>query len=115
MKKQSADEDSEIVQLNEDNNKLEKDIEDIKEKELVTKENIQKLKKTEKELEKKEKKPKIDATDVKNIDKFIYDESIKKMQKILILYQLMKESAIDCQVLNKFHKNGNQIIQCHNY
>jgi len=115
MKKQSADEDSEIVQLNEDNDKLEKDIEDIKEKELVTKENIQKLKKTEKELEKKEKKPKIDATDVENIDKFIYDESIKKMQKILILYQLMKESAIDCQVLNKFHKNGNQIIQCHNY
>jgi hypothetical protein len=115
IKKPSADENSEISQLNDENDRLEKEIEDIKEKELVTKENIQKLTKKEKELQKKAKKPKIDATGVENIDKFIYEESIKKMQKILILYQLMKESAIDCLVLKKFHKNGNQSIQCQNY
>jgi hypothetical protein len=115
IKKPLADESSEIVQLNEENDRLEKEIEDLKEKELVTKENIQKLTKKEKEVEKKAKKPKIDATGVENIDKFIYEESIKKMQKILILYQLMKESAIDCLVLNKFHKNGNQIIKCQDY
>jgi hypothetical protein len=37
------------------------------------------------------------------------------MQHILSLYQAMKEAAIDCQVLKKFHSSGNQEITCHKY
>ena len=61
------------------------------------------------------KKPKLDATGIINIDEYIYKQSIEKMKKILILYQLMQEVAVDCLVLNDFHKNGNKIIQCHNF
>ena len=36
-------------------------------------------------------------------------------ENILTLYQLMQEVAVDCLVLNDFHKNGNNIIQCHKF
>ena len=48
----------------------------------------------------------LDATGVANIDEYIYKQSIEKMKNILILYQLMQEVAVDCLVLNDFHKNG---------
>jgi hypothetical protein len=57
----------------------------------------------------------LDATGVANIDEYIYKQSIEKMKNILILYQLMQEVAVDCLVLNDFHKNGNKIIQCHKF
>jgi len=57
----------------------------------------------------------VDASDVENIDKFIYKNSIAKMQHILSLYQAMKEAAVDCQVLKNFHSSGNQEISCHKY
>ncbi len=63
----------------------------------------------------KKTKKKIDATGVENIDKFIYDNAISKMQNILTLYQAMKEAAIDCQVLQKFHSSGNLNISCQKY
>jgi hypothetical protein len=56
-----------------------------------------------------------DPTGVENIDKFIYNNALEKMKHILSLYQAMKESAIDCQVLKKFHSSGNQEISCHKY
>jgi len=40
------------------------------------------------------------------------------MKQILELYQAMKESAVDCLVLNKFHNinlKGSDIINCTNY
>ena len=49
---------------------------------------------------------------------FFYNNSelsIEKMKNILTLYQLMQEVAVDCLVLNDFHKNGNNIIQCHKF
>jgi len=57
----------------------------------------------------------LNAKDIINIDEFIYKQSIEKMQGILILYQLMQEAAVDCQVLHEFHKQGNNIINCHKY
>ena len=57
----------------------------------------------------------VDATGVENIDKFIYENATTKMKDILSLYQAMKEAAVDCQVLNKFHSSGNQDISCHKY
>ena len=61
------------------------------------------------------KKQVLDATGVANIDEYIYKQSIEKMKNILILYQLMQEVAVDCLVLNDFHKNGNKTIQCHKF
>ena len=49
------------------------------------------------------------------IDKFIYKQAIDKMKDILTLYQSMQESAVDCLVLNKFHRNGNNNIDCTKY
>ena len=61
------------------------------------------------------KKQTLDATGIANIDEYIYKQSIEKMQNILILYQLMQEAAVDCLVLNDFHKTGNKNIKCHNF
>jgi hypothetical protein len=94
------------------NNEIEKgkkNIEDIK-KELKTLNAA--LKKI---MNEKTKKKKYDATGVENIDQFIYNNAISKMQNILTLYQTMKEAAIDCRVLKEFHSSGNQIINCYNY
>lgn len=63
----------------------------------------------------KKKGMKLDATGIENIDKFIYNQAIEKMKDILTLYQAMQESAIDCLILNNFHKNGNKIIECTKY
>jgi hypothetical protein len=68
-----------------------------------------------KKVGKTTKKQTLDATGVINIDEFIYKQSIEKMKNILTLYQLMQEVAVDCLVLNDFHKNGNNIIQCHKF
>ena len=69
----------------------------------------------DKKVGKTTKKQTLDATGIANIDEYIYKQSIEKMQNILILYQLMQEAAVDCLVLNDFHKNGNKIIQCHKF
>lgn len=63
----------------------------------------------------KKKGIKLDAKGVENIDKFIYKQAIDKMKEILTLYQIMQESAVDCYILNKFHKNGNNDINCTKY
>lgn len=68
-----------------------------------------------KKVGKTAKKQTLDATGVENIDEYIYKQSIEKMKNILTLYQLMQEVAVDCLVLNDFHKNGNNIIQCHKF
>jgi hypothetical protein len=66
----------------------------------------------------KNKGVKLDAKGIENIDKFIYSQARDKMKQILELYQAMKESAVDCLVLNKFHNinlKGSDIINCTNY
>ena len=84
---------------------LEEEIEEIKEK-------IDKIK----QLTKANKNKKTyDTTGIENIDDFIYKQATEKMKSILTLYQLMQESAVDCLVLNEFHKQGNKNINCHKY
>ena len=56
-----------------------------------------------------------DVEGVENIDDFIYKQAIAKMKNILTLYQLMQEGAVDCLILNEFHKQGNKTINCHKY
>lgn len=97
-------------------------IDNIKERIEKNKEEIKQqkaeLKKYPDELASKGKgraKKTVDATGIENIDKFIFENAKSKMQHILSLYQAMKEAAIDCQVLKKFHSSGNQEITCHKY
>ena len=125
----NPDKNSDEIKLIEiENERLLNNVKDITSDEIKNKERIKNLKLEIKKLEKKEKArekanekkvakkgKKIDATDVINIDEFIYKQSREKMKQILTLYQYMKEAAIDCQVLNDFHKSGNQIIECHKY
>jgi len=115
IKKIAKKEPDEVEKITLENEQLTGNIEKLKEKADDVNKEVKQLLKLEKEKSKKTKKPKLDTSNIDNIDRFIYQQSIAKMQKILILYQLMKESAIDCLVLNKFHQSGNQIIQCNNY
>ena len=86
------------------------------------------IKKLEKELNKedqenggktktkgKKKGIKLDPKGVETIDRFIYKQALDKMQKILTLYQVMQESAVDCLILQNFHKNGNKELNCTEY
>ena len=63
----------------------------------------------------KKKGIKLDAKGVENIDRFIYKQALDKMQEILTLYQVMQESAVDCLILQNFHKNGNKELNCNTY
>jgi hypothetical protein len=40
---------------------------------------------------------------VANIEQLIFDESRERIKELLIVYQAMKEAAVDCQVLRDFH------------
>ena len=87
---------------------------------LIATNELEKLKELKDDLKKINKKTtkktkKIDTKNIINIDEFIYKQSLEKMQGILILYQLMQEAAIDCLVLNEFHKQGNNNINCHKF
>ena len=88
---------------------LENQIKEIDEK-------IDEIKEINKVIKKNNKNKKdYDIKDVENIDDFIYKQAIDKMKNILTLYQLMQEAAVDCLVLNDFHRQGNKNINCHRY
>ena len=89
--------------------KLEKEIEEIDKK-------LNEIKDINKTIKKNDKnKKEYDIKGVENIDDFIYKQATEKMKGILTLYQLMQEGAVDCLILNEFHKQGNKIINCHKY
>lgn len=54
----------------------------------------------------------LDATGIENIDKFIHNEARNRFKQILGIYETMKEAAIDCQVLKKFHGSTGRIVRC---
>jgi len=58
----------------------------------------------------------VDTNDIKMIDEFIFNESREHMKAILTIYQSMKEAAIDCRLLGKFHAmSGNNKITCESF
>lgn len=61
-------------------------------------------------LLKKSLKKQVSSTDIKNIDEFIYTEAQNKMKDLFTIYHCMKESAVDCEILHKFHNN--KAIHC---
>lgn len=53
----------------------------------------------------------IDTTDIKMIDEFIFNESRARAKELLVINQSLKEAAIDCRLLDKFHAlSGNKIV-----
>ena len=57
------------------------------------KESQSKLKKAEKE----------DTSKITAIDEFIYNNAQERMRELFTIHQSIKEAAIDCRLLNKFH------------
>jgi hypothetical protein len=54
----------------------------------------------------------LDASGVENIDKFIHNEARNRFKQIAGMYEAMKEAAVDCQVLKKFHGSTGRIVRC---
>jgi hypothetical protein len=121
LKKNAKNNKDEIEALENENEQLNNNVKIIDEDEEKNKLQIKTLKSELKTLNpikkvgKATKKQALDATGVINIDEYIYKQSVEKIKRILTLYQLMQEVAVDCLVLNDFHKNGNKIIQCHKF
>lgn len=46
---------------------------------------------------------KMDVANIKNIDEIVYNEALEKMKLLFVIYHSMKNAAIDCRLLSKFH------------
>lgn len=51
-------------------------------------------------------------TKVANIEEFIFKESRERMKEIFTLYQCMKEAAVDCHLMKRFHSMMGSPIKC---
>ncbi len=75
------------------------------------KENTKESKAIEKEIKAFDKaatkQVKIQSTDntIINIEDTIFRESRERIKELMVVYQALKESAIDCKILQKFHGN----------
>lgn len=58
----------------------------------------------------------VDADSVKMIDQEVFLESRERVKELMVVYQCMKEAAIDCRLLQKFHAlSGNNMYKCEAY
>lgn len=64
------------------------------------------------QLQIKNNKKNNDSVNIPMIEEVVYQQSRDRMKSLLVLYQSIKESAIDCRVLNTFHKQTGTNIQC---
>lgn len=72
---------------------------------------VKKQLKTNKDALKKQKKANDD--NVSNIEQLIFDESRERIKELLVVYQAMKEAALDCRVLQEFHgQTIKNAVQC---
>lgn len=58
------------------------------------------------------KKKVIDPSSVANIEEVIFKESRERMKELLIVYQCMKEAAVDCKILSEFHSLTGHKVNC---
>lgn len=58
-----------------------------------------------KELRAIEKSLKTNIGNVRNIEEVIYEEAKERMRSLLNIYQAMKEAAVDCRIMQEFHKS----------
>jgi hypothetical protein len=49
---------------------------------------------------------KLDLQNIKNIDEFVFNEAREKMKQLFTVYHAMKETAVDCRILSKFHNQN---------
>lgn len=83
-----------------------KETKDASEK-LPLKENLAELQKDVKGIEADIKKvEKADVKNVESVDRLIYKEAQDRMRLLFVTYHCMKEAAIDCKILHKFHADG---------
>jgi hypothetical protein len=101
-------------QLQEDINNLEDKLEEYKiAKNKIELANIKlQIKEKQKELKILNKPPKFKADDIENIEEKIFKESRDRFKEILTMYQCMKEAAVDCKIMNKFHSHTGVDIKC---
>jgi hypothetical protein len=102
---------NDIKVLNDLLDKYKKQGEDGKEKIINIKLQI---KEKQKELKNLDKPPKFLTNDIENIEERIFDESRVRMKELLTVYQCMKEAAVDCKIMNKFHSHIGSKIICQN-
>jgi ElaB/YqjD/DUF883 family membrane-anchored ribosome-binding protein len=101
--------DSEIEKINGEIKVLQSSIEGETDKKRVKaiKSDIKTLETQVKAIVKDNKaKLKKDNSNLKNVEDFIFKESRERMHDLLIVYQAMREAAVDCKVLQKFHSNS---------
>lgn len=98
-------------QLAKVDNLIEKKTTQLKQIKTKLKDDIKEKQREIKELEAQAKKAaKEDATNIENIEERIFKESRERMKDLLMVYQAMKEAAVDCKVLKQFHsKTGNEV------
>lgn len=120
--KQSTNtEENKLIQIEQDIQRLTNDIQVLDKKtnktEIAeTKKEITRLNKELKEVLKEIKnKKKIDISTIKNIEDIIFEESRSRMKQLLVVYHAMKEAAIDCRILEKFHSATGTKIKCENF
>ena len=82
---------------------------EIKEKKAEITAKKKELKEIDKEATKAKK---VDTSNIKNIEQVIFDESRERMQEIMMIYQIMKECAIDCRILQSFHTSTGNDLKC---
>jgi hypothetical protein len=77
------------------------------------KDEIKEKQKAIKDLEAQVKKAtKEDSTNIENIEERIFKESRERMKDLLMVYQSMREAAVDCKVLAQFHSKTGHEVKC---
>ena len=111
-KKESMNDDIEMLTMQLDDFDKKTDKVEIKEKKAEIAAKKKALKDMDKEATKAKK---IDTSNIKNIEQVIFDESRERMQEIMLIYQIMKEGAIDCRILRAFHSSTGNDLKCEMY
>ena len=57
----------------------------------------------------------LDVSGVANIEEAIFKESRDRMKQIFTIYACMKEAAVDCRILNKFHSMTGTEVKCEGF
>lgn len=102
-----------VQQIKDSINLLKEQVKDAETKEAkqILKETIAAHTKEVKSIEADVKKiAKMADKNVENIDKKIYEEAQRRMRELFVVYHSMKEAAVDCLMLNKFH--ADPTIKC---
>jgi hypothetical protein len=109
---------AELEQLEQEFVELQKSLRDTEENMVKAKDGIQglksKLNEKKKELKKLDAPPKTNMLEaVDNIEEMIQEEAKERFKQLFIVYNCMREMAVDCRLLKEFHSaTSGQNIEC---